>query len=288
MQTQLEQGETARKHAVAEALASVEKERDQLATEFEKTRRESQTAAELAELQRSKDLQEAAARKDTEIQELKAKLGSVETEQKLALKKALEGVEKQRDALANDLKQAELQKQLAEHSLKDKYETQLKDRDEKGCEYAILVSLLEPESELYNSGIVDVGYRYPKMYVIRPQFFIPMITLLRNAAMNALQYKAELALVKSQSIDVTNFEDKLEKFKDGFAKNYELAGKKFQKAIDEIDKSIDHLQMTRDALLASDRQLRLANDKAQEVTIKKLTYANPTMKAKFDELESTS
>lgn len=161
-----------------------------------------------------------------------------------------------------------------------------KDRTEKGCEYAILVSLLEPESELYNTGIVDVGYRYPKMYVIRPQFFIPMITLLRNAAMNALQYKAELALVKSQSIDITNFEEKLETFKTGFAKNYELASRRFQTAIDEIDKSIDHLQKTKDALLGTDRNLRLANDKAQDVTIKKLTHGNPTMKAKFDALES--
>lgn len=159
-----------------------------------------------------------------------------------------------------------------------------KDRNEKGCEYAVLVSLLEPESELYNSGIVDVGYRYPKMYVIRPQFFIPMITLLRNAAMNALQYKVELALVKSQSIDVTNFEEKMEKFKDGFAKNYDLATRKFQTAIDEIDKSINHLQKTKDALLGTDRNLRLANSKAQDVTIKKLTHGNPTMKAKFDEL----
>jgi hypothetical protein len=160
-----------------------------------------------------------------------------------------------------------------------------KDRNEKGCEYAVLVSLLEPESELYNSGIVDVSHRYPKMYVIRPQFFIPMITLLRNAAMNSMAYKAELALVKSQSIDVTNFEEKLETFKSGFARNYELAGKKFQTAIDEIDKSINHLQKTKDALLGTDRNLRLANDKAQDVTIKKLTRGNPTMKAKFDELE---
>ena len=159
-----------------------------------------------------------------------------------------------------------------------------KDRNEKNCEYAILVSLLEPESELYNSGIVDVSHRYPKMYVIRPQFFIPMITLLRNAALNSLQYKAELALVKAQNIDVTNFEDKLESFKSGFARNYDLASRKFQTAINEIDKSIAHLQKTRDALTASDRQLRLANDKAQDVTIKKLTRGNPTMKTKFDKL----
>ena len=160
-----------------------------------------------------------------------------------------------------------------------------KDRNEKGCEYAVLVSLLEPESELYNSGIVDVSHRFPKMYIIRPQFFIPMITLLRNAAMNSMEYKAELALVKSQSIDVTDFEEKLDTFKTGFARNYDLAGKKFQTAIDEIDKSITHLQKTKDALLGTDRNLRLANDKAQDVTIKKLTRGNPTMKAKFDQLD---
>ena len=328
---------------------------------------------------------ETSSKKDAEIQALKAKLESNELSQKLAVKDALEQVIKERNELESNLKQAELQKQLAEKSLKEGYELQLKvreeeidrlkdykaklstkmvgesleqhcetefnrlrptaftkayfekdndarsgskgdyifkdadpdgneivsimfemknesdttatkkknedflkeldkDRSEKGCEYAVLVSLLEPESELYNSGIVDVSHRFPKMYVIRPQFFIPMITLLRNAAMNALQYKAELALVKSQSIDVTNFEDKLENFKSGFARNYELAGKKFQKAIDEIDKSIDHLQKTKDALIGTDRNLRLANDKAQDVTIKKLTHGNPTMKAKFDEL----
>jgi len=160
-----------------------------------------------------------------------------------------------------------------------------KDRNEKGCEYAVLVSLLEDDNELYNSGIVDVSYRYPKMYVIRPQFFIPMITLLRNAAQNALQYKQELALVRAQNIDVTNFEADLDKFKTAFAKNYETASRKFSTAIAEIDKSIDHLQKTKDALLSTDRNLRLANDKAQDVTVKKLTRKNPTMKAAFDALE---
>jgi len=149
----------------------------------------------------------------------------------------------------------------------------------------VLVSLLEADSELYNTGIVDVSYRYPKMYVVRPQFFIPMITLLRNAAMNSLQYKNELALVKAQNIDITNFESKLEAFKTGFERNYELASRQFTKAIDEIDKSIDHLQKTKDALLSADRNLRLANNKAQDVTIKKLTHGNPTMKAKFAEIE---
>ncbi len=160
-----------------------------------------------------------------------------------------------------------------------------KDRQEKGCEYAILVSLLEPESELYNSGIVDVFHRFPKMYIVRPQFFIPIITLLRNAAMKSLEYKTELAQVKAQSVDITNFENDLESFKTAFAKNYDLASRKFQTAIDEIDKSIDHLQKTKDALLGTDRNLRLANNKAQDVTIKKLTRRNPTMAAKFDELD---
>ena len=160
-----------------------------------------------------------------------------------------------------------------------------KDRTEKECEYAVLVSLLEPDSELYNSGIVDVFHRYPKMYVVRPQFFVPIITLLRNASMKSLEYKTELAHVKAQNVDITNFENDLDIFKTAFAKNYDLASRKFQTAIDEIDKSIDHLQKTKDALLGTDRNLRLANNKAQDVTIKKLTRRNPTMAAKFEELD---
>lgn len=159
-----------------------------------------------------------------------------------------------------------------------------KDRTEKKCEYAVLVTLLEAESEYYNTGIVDVSHKASKMYVVRPQFFIPIITLLRNAAMNSMQYKADLALVRNQNIDITNFEDNINKFKDGFAKNYELASKKFKTAIDEIDKTIDHLYKTKEALLSSENNLRLANNKAEDLTIKKLTYNNPTMKAKFDEL----
>ncbi len=159
-----------------------------------------------------------------------------------------------------------------------------KDRTEKKCEYAVLVSLLEPDNELYNGGIVDVFHRYPKMYVVRPQFFIPIITLLRNAALNSLTYKNELALVKAQNIDITNFEAKLEVFKSGFAKNFTTASDKFQTAIDEIDKSIRHLEKTKEALIATIRNLSLANDKAQDVTIKKLTWGNPTMKQKFSEL----
>ena len=159
-----------------------------------------------------------------------------------------------------------------------------KDRNEKKCEYAVLVSLLESESEYYNSGIVDVSHRYSKMYVVRPQFFIPIITLLRNAAMNSIQYKAELALVRSQNIDITNFEEKINKFKDGFARNYDLASRKFKDAIDGIDKTIKELEKTKAALLSSENNLRLANEKTEDLTIKKLTHSNPTMKAKFDEL----
>jgi hypothetical protein len=161
-----------------------------------------------------------------------------------------------------------------------------KDRHEKNCEYAVLVSLLEPDNELYNTGITDVSYRYLKMYVIRPQFFIQIITLLRNAAKNALQYKTELAKVRAQNIDVTNFEEQLDTFKNAFGRNYELASKRFKNAIDEIDKSIDHLNKIKDSLLGSERNLRLANDKAQDVTIRKLTRGNETMKEKFAELES--
>jgi hypothetical protein len=160
-----------------------------------------------------------------------------------------------------------------------------KDRGEKGCEYAVLVSLLEPDSELYNTGIVDVSHKFPKMYVVRPQFFIPIITLLRNAAQNSLGYKKELARVKEQNIDITNFEDELDEFRTGFARNYGLASRKFKTAIDEIDKTIDHLQKTKDALIGSENNLRLANNKADDLTIKKLTKGNPTMATKFTELQ---
>ena len=161
-----------------------------------------------------------------------------------------------------------------------------KDRTSKDCEYAVLVSLLESENEFYNTGIVDVSYKFEKMYVVRPQFFIPIITLLRNAAMNSMQYKAELNLMRNQNIDITNFEEKINIFKDGFAKNYDLASRKFKLAIDEIDKTIMHLQKTKDALLSSENNLRLANNKANDLTIKKLTHGNPTMKAKFDEKDT--
>jgi hypothetical protein len=163
-----------------------------------------------------------------------------------------------------------------------------KDRTEKKCEYAVLVSLLEAESEFYNSGIVDVSHKYSKMYVVRPQFFIPIITLLRNAAMNSMQYKSELALVRSQNIDITNFEEKMNKFKEGFARNYDLASRKFKEAIDGIDKTIKELEKTKLALLSSENNLRLANEKTEDLTIKKLTHGNPTMKAKFEGLSDNS
>jgi hypothetical protein len=159
-----------------------------------------------------------------------------------------------------------------------------KDRDEKKCEYAVLVSMLESENELYNTGIVDMSHRFPKMYVIRPQFFIPIITLLRNAALNSLQFKAELALVRSQNVDITNFEAKMNNFKDSFSKNYELATRRFSEAIAGIDKTIKELEKTKAALLSSENNLRLANNKANELSIKKLTQDNPTMKARFDDL----
>ena len=387
LQAQLDKGEVAKTLAVNEALAEVEKARDALASELVQTKRDKEAASELADAKRAKELQETAAAKDTEIQELKARLDAITAKQELALVAAVGLVEKERDELKSGIKQVELEKQLSEKSLKDKYETQIKDRDDaierlrdmkarlstkmvgetleqhcetefnrirstafpkayfekdnevkdgskgdyvfrdvddagteiisimfemknendttatkkknedflkeldkdriaKNCEYAVLVSLLEPESELYNSGIVDVFHRYPKMYVVRPQFFLPMITLLRNASMKSLEYKTELARVKAQNLDITNFENDLDLFKTAFAKNYDLASRKFETAIAEIDKSITHLQKTKDALLSTDRNLRLANNKAQDVTIKKLTRKNPTMSAKFDELKS--
>lgn len=387
LKSKLEAGEVMRKLAVTEALSAVEKERDSLANALAQAKHDKQAASDLAEAKLANELQRTAASKDEEIQGLKARLDAIEVAKKLAFTEAVSTLEKERDELKSDIKRAELEKQLAEKSLKDKYETQIKDRDdtierlrdmkvrlstkmvgetleqhcatefnrvramafpkayfekdndartgskgdyvfrdsdeagteiisimfemknesdhtatknknedflkeldkdrtEKGCEYAVLVSLLEPDSELYNTGIVDVFHRYPKMYIVRPQFFLPIITLLRNAAMNSLKYKSELALVKAQNIDITNFETQLETFKTGFAKNYDLASRRFQTAIDEIDKSIDHLQKTREALIGADRNLRLANDKAQDVTIKKLTRDNATMAAKFAELKN--
>lgn len=186
----------------------------------------------------------------------------------------------------------EMKNEMEQTATKKKNEDFLKeldkDRREKGCEYAVLVSLLEPDSELYNSGIVDVSYRYPKMYVIRPQFFIPMITILRNAARNSLEYRKELAAVKSQNVDISHFESDMNEFKEKFSRNYRLASEKFQKAIREIDETIKHLQKTKDELLSSENNLRLANDKAEGLSIKRLTKNNPTMAAKFEELKNVA
>lgn len=343
-----------------------------------------------------KALTEQLVQKDTQMAELKAKIQNAEIEKKLSVSEAVKAIEKERDKLANDLQNKDIEKELLEKSLLEKFNSELKtkddiiklkdeeialrkemklklstkmigetleqhceaefnklratgfqnayfekdndsrsgskgdfiyreedeagneiisimfemknegdetatkkrnedffreldkDRTEKKCEFAVLVSLLEAESELYNTGIVDVSYKFAKMYVVRPQFFIPIITLLRNAAQNSMKYKAELNLVKNQNIDITNFENKINVFREGFAHNYDLASRKFKLAIEEIDKTIDHLQKTKDALMSSENNLRLANNKAEDLTIKKLTYNNPTMKAKFDALSDAS
>ena len=348
---------------------------------------EKQTAIQLAEANLREQLSAAANAKDAEIQRLEADLASAELAKQLELKNALTALEKERDDLKRNLDAKEDQQKLLESSLKEKYETQIKDREdqidrlkdmkaklstkmvgetleqhceiefdtlrataftscyfekdndaksgskgdyifrdfdesgtefvsimfemknetdttaakkknqdffkeldkdriEKGCEYAVLVSLLEPDSELYSTGIVDVSYRYPKMYVVRPQFFIPIITVLRNAARNSLSYKAELARIKEQNLDITNFEADLDEFKSGFNRNYRLASEKFATAIKEIDKSIASLEKTKEALLGSEKNLRIANDKAEDLSIKKLTRGNPTMAAKFLDLEA--
>lgn len=347
--------------------------------------KEKENAVKLAEANIKNSQQENLAKKESEIAEMKFKITNAETEKKLAVTQAVNSVEKERDDFKIKLQSKEHEMQLREVSLKDKYENELKskdemierykdmkvklstkmigetleqhcetefnklratafpkayfekdndsktgskgdfiyretdevgneiisimfemknegdktatkkrnedflreldkDRTEKKCEYAVLVTLLEAENELYNTGIVDVSHKYPKMYVVRPQFFIPIITLLRNAAMNSLKYKAELALMRAQSIDVTNFEGQLNDFRESFGRNFRLASEKFKTAIDGIDKSIEQLQKTKESILRSEDNLRLANNKADDLTIKKLTRGNPTMKAKFEEL----
>ncbi|MEC5397368.1 DUF2130 domain-containing protein [Uliginosibacterium sp. H1] len=387
LKARLDAEDVARRLAVTEALGAVEKERDALASELAQARRDRQAATEQAEAKLIHELQKTAASKDAEIQALKARLDAGEVSRQLAITQAVTVVEKERDDLRNNLSQVALEKQLSERSLKDKYETQIRDRDdaierlrdmkaklstkmvgetleqhcevefnriratafprayfekdndarsgskgdfifrdadesgteivsimfemknendrtatknrnedflreldkdrtEKGCEYAVLVSLLEPESELYNTGIVDVFHRYPKMYVVRPQFFLPIITLLRNAAMNSLQYKSELALVKAQNVDITNFETQLDDFKSAFGRNWRLASDGFEEAVKRIDEAIKDLEKTKEALHKSANNLRLANDKAEDLTVKRLTRGNPTMAAKFAELKN--
>jgi len=386
LQAKLEAGEVSGKLAIAEALSAVEKQRDALLNDLENARRDQDASSKLAEAKLVVELQKTASTKDAEIQSLKARLDASELAQKLAVTEAVGVVEKEREALKNGLARVELEKQLAETALRDKYETQLRDRDDaierlrdmklklstkmigetleqhcatefdriratafprayfekdndartgskgdfvfrdmddtgaeivsimfemknendetatkkrnedffkeldkdrttKGCEYAVLVSLLEPESELYNTGIVDVSHRYPKMYVVRPQFFMPIITLLRNAAMSALKYKTELALVKAQHVDITHFESQLDDFKTAFGRNWRLASDGFEEAIRRIDEAIKDLEKTKDALHKSANNLRLANDKAEDLTVKRLTRGNPTMAAKFAELK---
>ena len=378
---------------------------EEIATRLSHADKEKQSAIKLAEANIKNSLQEELAKKDKQLAELKAKnitelsetlskkemeiaqmqakIQSFETDKKLAVVEAVQNIEKQRDSLMSDLQRKEMEIELQEKSIKEKFNMQLtlkdeeighlkdfkqklstkmigetleqhceiefnklratafrnayfekdndssegtkgdfiykendeqgneiisiifemknendetatkkrnedffskldKDRKQKNCEYAVLVSLLEADNEFYNTGIVDVSHKYEKMYVIRPQFFIPIITLLRNAALNSMKYKAELNLMRNQNIDITNFEAKINTFKEGFARNYDLASRKFQTAIDEIDKTITHLQKTKDALLSSENNLRLANNKADDLSIKKLTHGNPTMKAKFE------
>jgi hypothetical protein len=345
-------------------------------------------ALKLAEMDSDRAIQALKTERDISIERLNSQIREKEASLQYTVDQAVREIERERDTLQNDLKNAHLEKENSENLLRDKYKTQIRDRDdsidrlrdmkaklstkmvgetleqhcevefnkiratafqtakfdkdndarlgskgdyifrdhhesgteivsimfemknemdttatksknedflkeldkdrnEKGCEYAVLVSLLEPDSELYNTGIVDVFHRYPKMYVIRPQFFIPMITLLRNAAMNAIEVKNQLALIKEQNIDVTNFETKLEDFKTGFSKNYDLAKRQFSSAIDQIDKSIKSLQKTKEDLLSSENNLRLANKKAEDLSVKRLTQNNPTMAAKFAESKDT-
>ena len=386
LNAQLDGEAVARQLAVTDAVSDAQKQRDELAQQLRQTQLEQKAQSELAQARLESELQKAATSKELALQTLKSQLDATSVSHQLAITEAVGKVQQERDTFKNNLDRAALEKELAEKSLKDKYETQLKDRDEaierlrdmkaklstkmvgetleqhceiefnrirasafprayfekdndvssgskgdfifresddaqteivsimfemknesdqtatkkknedffkeldkdrtaKGCEYAVLVSLLEPDNELYNSGIVDVSHRHPKMYVVRPQFFIPMITLLRNAAMNSLHYKSELALVKAQNVDITRFETQLEDFKTSFGRNWRLASDGFEEAIKRIDEAIKDLEKTKDALYKSANNLRIANDKADDLTVKKLTRGNPTMAAKFAELK---
>ena len=359
----------------------------QLHERLELAQKDKQNALALAQAQATSQLQASTAAKDSEINELKAKLNHADVQQRLAVSEALSQVEKERDQLQNQLERAQLEKSLAEKSLKERYEIQIKDREEmierlrdmkaklstkmvgetleqhceiefnriratafphayfekdndssggskgdyifrdhdaqgteivsimfemknesdttaskkknedflkeldrdrndKGCEYAVLVSLLEPDSDLYNGGIVDMFHRYDKMYVVRPQFFIPIITLLRNAAMKSMEYKSELAVVKAQNIDITRFEAQLDDFKSAFGRNWRLASEGFEEAVKRIDEAIKDLEKTKEALYKSANNLRLANNKAEDLTIQRLTRGNPTMAAKFEQLNN--
>lgn len=321
----LENAETEKKLSVTEAVKKIEKERDDLANEVKTKELEKQNLESTLKQQFTTELQSKDAiikYKEEEIarvKDMKAKLSTKMIGETLELhcenefnklrsvafpkayfekdndaKSGSKGdyIYRENDENGNEIISImfEMKNEADATATKKRNEDFLKeldkDRTEKKCEYAILVSMLESESELYNTGIVDMSHRFPKMFVVRPQFFIQIITLLRNAALNSLQYKAELALVKSQNIDITNFEEKMNKFKEGFARNYDLASRKFKEAIDGIDKTIKELEKTKAALMSSENNLRLANEKTEELTIKKLTHNNPTMKAKFDELNN--
>lgn len=323
MNSKIEKAEMEKTLSVTEAVLKIEKERDNLANDLKTKELEKQNLENSLKQQFSTELQNKDAiikYKDDEIarvKDMKLRLSTkmlgetleqhCETEfnklRSTAFQKAYfekdndarmgskgDFIYRENDDAGNEIISImfEMKNEGDETVTKKRNEDFLKeldkDRNEKKCEYAVLVSLLEAESEYYNTGIVDVSHKYNKMYVVRPQFFIPIITLLRNAAMNSIQYKAELALVRSQNIDITNFEAKMNEFKIGFARNYDLASRQFNTAIDEIDKSIDHLQKTKVALLSSVNNLRLATEKTEDLTIKKLTYANPTMKALFEKI----
>lgn len=325
LKAKIDNAQVEKKLAVSEATKQVEKERDELAhvIQLKETEKEllKKSLAEkyLADLKekdaiiKHKD-EEIALRKDMKLKLSTKMMGETleqhcETEfnklRATAFQKAYfekdndsktgskgDFIYRESDNVGNEIISImfEMKNEGDETATKKRNEDFLKeldrDRTEKKCEYAVLVSLLESDSEYYNTGIADVSHKHPKMYVVRPQFFIPIITLLRNAAMNSMQYKSELALVRSQNIDITNFEEKMDKFKEGFTKNYDLASRKFKEAIDGIDKTIKELEKTKLALLSSENNLRLANEKTEDLTIKKLTHGNPTMKAKFDELNN--
>ena len=324
LESTINQSETERKLALANALKDIEKERDQLANDLKAKDTEMELKKKSLQDDFQRELEHVAKDiqlKNEEIERLK------DFKQKLSTKMIGETLEqhcetefnklratafqnayfekdndasggtkgdyifRENDASGNEIISImfEMKNEGDETASKKKNEDFFakldKDRSEKGCEYAVLVSLLEADNEFYNTGIVDVSHKYEKMYVIRPQFFIPIISLLRNAGMKSLQYKAELTVMRNQNIDITNFEDKINEFKTGFARNYELASRKFMTAISEIDKTISHLEKTKAALLSSENNLRLANNKAEDLTIKKLTYNNPTMKEKFNDLK---
>ena len=325
MKANIQKAELDKKLAVSEATRKIEKERDDLANDLkmkesekqleEKSIKETYTNKLLAkdeaikmkedEIERLKDFKQKLSTKmvgetleihcETEFNKLRATAfqnAYFEKDNNSSGGTKGDYIYRENDLAGNEIISImfEMKNENDQTATKKKNEDFFakldKDRNEKKCEYAVLVSLLESDNEFYNTGIVDVSHKFPKMYVIRPQFFIPIITLLRNAAMNSMQYKAELNLMRNQNVDITNFEEKINSFKEGFARNYDLASKKFATAIVEIDKTISHLQKTKEALLSSENNLRLANNKAGDLTIKKLTYGNPTMKTKFNELSN--